>query len=181
MIEDPPIETQPPLGHVVESGPVNPTSSVLKQLRDSAKKARENKTIDLPIPDFAGLYVTFRALSDYSEVRSALVKVLKKKGLSAADRDVEVSVETLLMSSVSSYALVDDVRHEIPGRPPLGRALYDELFPPERDDEIRPENDQQAVLWLFGQNTVQITTLAAQLDLWFKNTNLKLDEDLLGE
>lgn len=168
----------PPVGVIADRGPVAPTPSVAQHLRDSANRARQHKTRSMRLPDYDGLYVTFRALDDYREVRAAIREVLKRRGVRPEDREVEIAIETLLLASTGSYAEIDGRRHDI--GLPLGVELYDYIWPAEGEDEVRPSSDSQAVVLLFGSNTVQITAMAAELDMWFKDTGRLVDEELLG-
>ena len=162
---------------------VSPTQSVAEHLRESFRQRQGNKTKDVRIPGYDGLFVTFRALDDYTEVRDAIKDVARKRGISEGEREVEIAVRTLLLASVSSHAVINDRRVEIDL--PLGLGLYDYIFPAEPGEEgdiipeVRPESDTEAVVMLFD-NTMALVVTAASLDQWFRGEGVDTDEEILG-
>ena len=172
-----------PVAHTVEHGPLAATQSVLDTLRASAIRKRAHKKRDWPIADYDGLYVTFQLLEDYNTTRAQLLQTLKRRGVSAGSREISIALKMLIAASVDSYAIVNDQRYEL--GLPLGIDLYDQLWPAGRSVEGqpagRPRNDEQAVIMLFGGNTVRITSLAAELDQWFKGVLDDTADELVGE
>lgn len=156
--------------------PVIASQSVAEHLREAFRKRQSNKTVDLEIPGYGGLFGTFRALDDYAELREAIQDVAKKRGISEADREVEIAASTLLLASVSSYALVDGQHVDIPH--PLGLGLYDYIFPAEDEMEARPGSDSEAVHMLFD-NSVSLVVTAARLERWFAGEGVATDGELL--
>lgn len=156
----------------------SPTNSVAEHLRASFRKAQSRKTKDVAIPGYDELHVVFRALDDYSEVRDGIAKILSKRGIPESTREIEMGIQTLLMSSVDSYAMVAGEKVEI--GLPLGVALYDYIWPAEDENEIRPQTDAEAVTMLF-LSTMSLMTVTAELDMWFKNTGVETDNEVLGE
>lgn len=157
---------------------VTPTPSVAEHLRESFRRRQGNKTKDVKIPGYDGLYVTFRALDDYTEVREAIKDIARKRGIPEGDREVELAVQTLLLAAVDSFAIINGERIDI-GQP-LGLGLYDYIFPEEDEGEERPMTDAQAVIALFD-NTMALMVTAATLDQWFRGEGVDTEEELLGE
>jgi hypothetical protein len=161
---------------------VRPTPSVAEHLRKSFRAKQGNKIESFPIAGYDGLFVTFRALDDYAEVRNATVEVVKRRGVPEAEREIEIGIETLKLSSIGSYAIIDGQKIDI--GLPLGVDLYDYIFAadPDADDapEHRPQTDNEAIILLFD-NTMALMLLASRLDRWFKGEAISTDEELLGE
>lgn len=161
---------------------IRPTPSVAEHLRNSFRERQGNKVESFPIAGYDGLFVTFRALDDYAEVRNAVGEVVKRRGVPEAEREIEIGIETLKLSSIGSYAMIDGQKIDI--GLPLGIDLYDYIFAadPDSDDEPthKPQTDNEAIILLFD-NTMALMLLASRLDRWFKGEAVTTDEALLGE
>ena len=152
-------------------GPLEPPKSpqsVGDILREQHEKAKRRKFRALPIPGYDSLYGVFRILGDYHEVDDATGEDVRA-GLDEADMTVTIAVSMLVRSSVKCYAKIDGQKIDLP---PLGRALYSQLFPEGRTDDESgllypsPETDEQALSLLFPLGTRSIVETQAQLDLW---------------
>lgn len=154
---------------------VEAAASVAEHLRASFKKAVERKTRDVKLPDYDELHVIFRALDDYAELRDGIRDVVDRPGLADAEREIEISLRTLVMSSVDSYAVIEGEKHEI--GLPLGAALYDYINPPA-EGEQRALTDEQATLLLF-RGTMALMTVSGELSTWFGNVGQATDTELV--
>src|ERR1700729_1040231 len=86
--------------------PVRPVADILRAAFEQVAEQREPKAIQLfgygePKSE---LWVTFRMVDDYDEVRDRLTPVLKQRG-PKKQRVVNVGLETLLMAAEGSYAV----------------------------------------------------------------------------
>ena len=175
-------ETQDPEVRIaqVAEGP-QPTLSVADLLRkgyNDAAAAKPPKDILIPgygEPD-TELHGLFRILDDYEEVRDGLKESMRQRNVKPAQRELEGGMDTLLMASIGSYAVVNGQRHEI-GHP-LGVELYDYLFPD--DGSPRPGNDRQALVLLFHRKTMPIMTAYMELDQWIRRGGVDAEEESLG-
>jgi hypothetical protein len=129
------------------------------------------------------LWVTFRYLTDYKEVRNELRKALNKRGMDGADQELAIAVETLLMAAEGSYAIINHQQVDI--GEPLGLGLY-EYLGLDKDAPARASTDREALYRLFtakedeGPNTLLITTIAAEFDAWVRRGGPE-DDEVLGE
>jgi hypothetical protein len=148
--------------------PPKPSQSVGDILRGQHEKAKKRKFRALPIPGYDSLYGVFRVLGDYHEVDETTGDDVRA-GLDEADTTVTIAISMLARSCVKCYAKIDGAKIDLP---PLGRALYSQLFPEGRVDAESglpypsPETDEQALSLLFPLGTRSIVETQAQLDLW---------------
>lgn len=178
LVQEPERSRAAPLGHIAEHGVIEP-QSVRDRVRAGAQRHRARSSIDVLLPGYDDLYVTFRQLSDYTAIRDRYLKRLRQQGQSDAQMEIGIAIETLLAASTGSYAQIDGERYDLPGEG-LGIELYDEIWGGD-EDAVVPTNDAQALTLMFLTdeglvNTVQITSLAAELEAWFKDTTRAVGE-----
>lgn len=160
-----------------------PAKSVSERLRESFVRSQAVKTQDIAIPGYDELHVIFRVLDDYTELRRVLRGAqLRNRHLPESAQEIQASIETLILASVDSYAVVDGQRIDI--GLPLGLALYDYIFPVSAEDpakpSLRPTKDGEAVTMLFG-STVALMFVASQLDVVSKMAAITAETELPGE
>lgn len=174
--------TETTIGQAVE-GP-QPTLSVAELLRaayEDAAAAREPKDIQIygyGEPD-TELHVLLRMVDDLEEISDALRPAMRRKGVKPTQRQLDVAIDTLLLASVGSYAVVNGERHDL--GVPLGLELYDQLFPDDGSGKPRPATDRQAVVLLFHNKTLPIATAFVAYDNWVKAGGVEAEEEALGE
>ena len=151
-------------------------SSVAARLRESFAEGQANKTREVEIPGYDGLFGVFRAIDDYTEVRPVIARAAKARG-DEAQKEISIAAETLLLSSVDTFAMVDGKRVDI--GLPLGKGLYDTLWEGD-ESHVQVDNDRQA-LSLLIPSTVSLVALAGQVDLWSKQSLDRTGEEILGE
>ena len=162
---------------------VSAMPSVAEHLRTSFRKAQSNRAPKhVKVPGYDGLYLKFRPLDSYEEVAETIKATIKRNPhISATQRDVAVGVETMLLASVGSYAIVDGETYDIGLT--LGLQLYNYIFPPETDEEGHPipgpSTDQEAVYLLFIDD-LSLMNVATMLDMWWKNAGVETEDELLG-
>lgn len=161
--------------------PVRSPADMLRAAYEAAVADVEPKDIQVlgyGEPD-TELHVLYRMLDDYEEVRQGLRPSRAERNKSQARKEIEVAIDTLLLASVGSYALIGGEQHDI-GQP-LGLGLYEYLFPDDGSGKARPGNDRQAVIMLYHGKTLRIASDAAELDQWIKAGGVDAEELALGE
>lgn len=139
---------------------MTPDRSVADRLGASIKRAQGSKTQDLIFPDSDELHLTFRGMTDLSELKQAFDL---NPSLSESEAEVQAAINTLVQTSTGSYAVVDGKRVDIGLK--LGVSLYAYLFPAEAG-EPQPMTDGEAVVLMFGGDTVGLTMFARKLTVW---------------
>ena len=184
MVDEPPVQTFMREGSVPQ---LVPEQSVADQLRSEFAVAKGQRTKDFRIPGYEphALWITCRALDDYTEMRKMILEVVKKTRYlpqnAQAEQQIALGVETMIRACTGSYVVKEDgTRVEIGKK--LGLDLHDYIFPPvEGAGTYRPMSDAEAVHVLFPWGTSSIMTTAAAIDMWMKGTSLEIEESLLGE
>ena len=178
---DEPIEVVVPTPTLAEtaagSPPQRSAADILRAGYEKSKGNRALKRIQLAgygEPD-AELWVTFRCLSDYGEVRDGVTATAKRRHATQAALEIATSLDTLRMAAVGSYAVIDG--EEVDIGLPLGLPLYHHLFGTPTPG---PENDNQAITLLFHENTTVIVARGLELDRWMTAGGPE-DEQALGE
>lgn len=155
--------------------PVKPAQSVQEYLREQHSKRMRKTEVAVELPDWPDMYVRFRSLDDYSEVRD-VAQEITQAAHTEVQGEIQIGIATLRLSAVAAYARIDGEQHPIPN---LGLGLYNFLYPegdPERP-EIGPQDDDEAIVMLF-KGTGGIMTVAAGLAEQFGQTGLRVDEEL---
>ena len=141
---------------------IAPDLSVSERIRASIVKAQQRKTQDLIFPESEELHILFRPLDDFTELQPLLAEVA---GSPEGQQAIQAAINTLVASSVDSYAVVDGEKVDIGMK--LGLGLYDFIFPVE-NGEVRPTTDGEAISLMFGGDTVALVMFARRLHVWQK-------------
>lgn len=156
-----------------------PEESVAERLRASLARSLAGTTQDLRVPGYDELHLVFRALSDWGEFRDAVREAqIDARYAREADQEIKVATTTMLLACVDSYAVVDGVKAPIGEK--LGLPLYDYIFPADGTGEYRPQTDGEAVILLFGGDTVALMMFAGQLNIWSKAQEMAAEAALAG-
>lgn len=128
------------------------------------------------MPGWEGVFVRFRSLDDYSEMRD-VAQQISATAQSEIQAEIQSSIATLRMSAVSAYARGTDGQTE--ELPPLGMGLYDALIPEGDPDRptVGPQNDDEAIVMLF-RGTAPLVSLAGALMEEFGQVGIKVDQEI---
>jgi hypothetical protein len=177
------VEAEPVSIAEVARGPRPPVTAAAI-LKRAYEAAASQKLKHVQVPNYgepvSELWLTFRFVADYDELRESITRALKRKGFSPARRDVQIAIETFKCAAVGSYAVIDGVQHDIGA--PLGLELFEALGRPGGQT---PANDDQAIALLFHRNQQPSTTVLmsvfADLDVWMKSGGVDAESDAAGE
>ena len=147
------------------------STSVAAHLAASFEASQKANSKDLPVPGYDGLFVTFKALTDWAAVKGVVVGDPSNQ---TTDDEIESAAKLLIAASVGSYAIIDGERYDI--GLPLGAELYASIFP----DAPKLANDVQGVLVLFN-NTLALVGMAGDLAQWFAKAGVESTQAVQGK